>query len=562
VRTGKHADRVPGALIQVDNNELDVLKERERHYKLEDVSDYIVSTEAEGNLGKVETFVSESTSYAQATSYVRAGYVRFVTEALDAMSIPDRIPLLNDATLIEAEDADTVAESVWRTKESEIWGAENQLHIYLRERNAVRFVGKKSGVIGTSVRPIVLSKSLFDEVKVTAACTVSLCIKALKVVMHDSSLRELSGLRDADFAIAEHDVANDDILPQIARVDLTFDRSKLSVFEANCGSPAGMFHLDMLVSKQAEFSSEKLGIHWLDYDSNESVCDAVIDALSERWRTFCCQTDGTIRPLRRIAIVDRNWKRQTTRPEFEYFQKVMSERGYEAFICNPEDLTVVNGKLQYLAKDLDVVYKRVLWSDHSDAKDLQMAQAEARMFDAHRRRAACFVNSFGCQLAGNKFLFAVMKDPGFEARLDRSGLALSDDERKVLDENMPFARVWEAGDDSLKSSVLDEPENYVLKDFQGHGAQGVLMGDHIETPERKFEDLLDKGFIVQERVNHGSAQMPASMDGKLRWARNYFILGAYVIAGRSVAVEAKVQADVPISMTEGANRTAVFSTTS
>ena len=42
------------------------------------------------------------------------------------------------------------------------------------------------------------------------------------------------------------------------------------------------------------------------------------------------------------------------------------------------------------------------------------------------------------------------------------------------------------------------------------------------------------------------------------WNRYPFILGAYVIDGRCVAVEAKVDRDIPINVNRGGRRTAVF----
>jgi hypothetical protein len=554
-------DTVSGAIVAMGNAGLALLADREAHYAQRDVTDHVEVVSGKAPKGTVVTFVPSTAAEIcpGCKAVVRQGYVDSVNSALQALGFDREVSGPGEAQMVRAWDAMARAIDVWRDAEPRLPELERDLLAFLDERKAVIRLSERRDAIATSALPIVVSGSLYRQIQSVAEHSITLSSRALRVLMDDPDLRRRSGYRDVDFEMATRDAAAGELAPRIARVDLTLHRGVLSVFEVNCDSPGGMFHMDLLLQRQMRYCRD-FGIP-IDFEAPTPTCDAVVDTLRSRWDAFRESHPHAETMPRGIAIVERDWKQWATRSEFEHFRRVLSEDLAPTQICEPEELSYEEGTgLVVSGQPVDLVYKRILWSHLADPDDATMVRAEKAIVHGNLSGHVAIVNSLGSRMTGNKLLMALLQDAESEDRFRASGLELDEVDRIVLARNMPLTRTWETQDEALIEKVMAAPEAFALKSFNGYGAREVIIGAQVEAPERRrtFRNLLSKGYIVQEIVPHGRTIAPVLNQHKVDWKPQNFILGAYVIGGRCVAVEAKWSATTPISMNSGASRTAVL----
>ena len=389
-----------------------------------------------------------------------------------------------------------------------------------------------------------------------AETVVRICAKALKLTVSSPDLCGLSDFRVEDVEAVRLDAERDSLTPPIARVDLTFDGVNVNVLEINSDSPAGSFHLDLIRRPQATWASQ-FGVNSIAKGSTR-VSDTVIEVLLTKWKQFAARTGRDESSLPTVAIVDADWEEQPARPEFEYYQSLLKKRGLAATICNPEDLRARDHGLFVDDQRIDLIYKRVLWKDLAQSHDEKLQRVEADIMQCYRRDAVCVVNPLGSRLVGSKYLFAVMCDPEFEQRLQACNIELTDEEQDVIRNNVPWTRNWQNASDELQDRVFGNLDQYVVKSYAGFGGEEVELGNLIDRPKGTFRSRIAGENIVQEIVRHGSVTVPIVKQGDVYWERLSMILGAYVIDGECVGIEAKVSESLPISIRQGALRTAVL----
>jgi hypothetical protein len=300
--------------------------------------------------------------------------------------------------------------------------------------------------------------------------------------------------------------------------------------------------------------STEVGLNNLDYNSKNNVCTEIVQVINKSWENYCQRIYKESRPLKTIAIVEKDWQDWHTTHEFIFFKEKLTTNDTTAYICEPDELTLKDDELYLDGVKIDLVYKRVLWNALIDPLD----NSEQALIHSYRNNTICIVNSFGCRMIGNKLIQAITSDDKFEERLKTINIELSDDEKEVIKNNIPFTRIWTSRNKELVKEVLSNTDKYVLKSFIGYGAKKVLIGDSIERPKFSFKELLDKGYIVQKLIPHGNAEVPETKNNNLVWLSKYFILGAYVIDGKCVGIEAKLNDKPPISMNKEASRTSVL----
>ena len=438
------------------------------------------------------------------------------------------------------------------------------------------------------MRPIILNRRTYKEVVKAAESAVSLAVKAHRLVLEDTQLFELNGYTDADRRLSAPELANNRTdRPVVARVDLALRGDRLTVFEVNTDSPAGMFHLDQLAERQwqqietREFTGDLVEV--LEPPGNECVCESVVEAFRRGWERYReRKSDPRLSATpRRIAIVDRDIDKVAAYTEFEHFQKLLLMQMYGKELdedLDQNEVVILDAKnLRYRedhrelvdssGRPIDAVYKRLLWQE---AIDIGMGGLGDPMCRAYLDNSVFVMNSFRSRLAGSKLNMAIAKSHSFEARCNDIGIDLTDDERDSLEKNIPETLLWgptslddrDAGE--LKAHVMSDVTDWVLKGYHGKGGQEFIAGaPSLDVPQDdKFRAFWEAGgYIAQRHQDHGMASIPL-VDNRQHgtvWSRYPFILGAYVIDGRCVAVEAKIDRDIPINVNRGGRRTAVFS---
>ena len=604
-RTGNPADVVNGALIKLNGLHYRQVRARESHYNEVNVSDDILVD------GRRVNFLSRSTdneiiAFAPDPSQlsenqdggrtaVRAGYYHGIHEYLNKLHPGKgvRLPELPPGVkLLEAYPTDDrVADEYWKNISTvRLDGYHDSLDEELYRNDVVRRPSGGTVTIPFIMKGMMLNRRTYEKVMKAAESAVSVSVKSHRLVLEDPKLFELNRYTDIDRRLADSGLANNSTdLPVVTRVDLTLRGDRLTVFEVNSDSPAGAYHLDELTKRQWHRmeSRELTGdlVEVVEPPSTEGVCDSIVAAFERGWEAYLERKSDPRMPRkpRRIAIVDADVHTQASYTEFEHFQKLLLKRIYgrdfdktkeadvhEVVILDVKDLRYREDHKELVDssdRPIDAVYKRLLWQE---ANTIGMGGLSDPLCRAYLDDSVFVMNSFRCRLVGSKLNLAIAKSPSFEARCNDIGIDLTDDERDVLENNIPETHLWapisldDRDPEELKAYVMADITNWVLKGYHGKGGQEFIAGapSHDVPARESFLRSWEAGdHIAQRHQEHGMASVPIpeTWPQGIVWHRYPFILGAYVIDGKCVAVEAKVDAEIPINVGRGGRRTAVFS---
>jgi glutathionylspermidine synthase len=554
---GADTDRVCGAVIGVTNKEFISLKNRELNYDLADVTRHITTKNRSSHLPrqKICTFVpknEEAEPRYDRKIYIREGYFKSVSMALKKIGFSG---LRKPPSEFSLRKAYLINEKI----EKNLAGGKGDrlLSDLVNSISRDMTISERTRSTAYTLRPIIFPRLVYEEIMEAAECSVGLLEKALRETCRNDALKFLCEYTDEDKEFLEDAMANDMTLPKVARVDMTISGGRVLVLEVNSDSPGGMRHLDILASKQQQIINESPAMGWID-PVNYNVCGKIVDSL----------INSCDRP-KHAVIVEMSPEDWPTYPEMVFFRDALGEHVPQCRIVDLKEqlLKFRDGKLYVSGNNtpIDLVYKRILWN-HMAASNPDSREALRK---AYLYSSVSVVNSLGSRLVGNKLLLALLKSKSFLDVIGNSGATVSDRERKVINENFPETLLWGdtpegmvgLGGESVRTAVLRERYKYLLKPFHGYGGDGILLGSEETTPlESEYTERWNRGYIAQEYVPHGRAMMPVCEHGGIKWKPHYYILGAYVVSGKCVAVEAKSSPSLPINMKKGAYRTVVFPT--
>lgn len=565
ISTNNLKDKVNGAIIQVTNDELKKLKDRERNYKLKNITSDIDINKKSSIDSEIFTFISDINN---ANYFIlRDEYVENIKKSLKCLGFRSKEISSGKHKTVKSFFPSIKLKQKFNSK-NELNRISEELSKYLFKNNCVRYFDEDEYAIPSISLPLILSRKVYSEVVNVSEAIIRLSKKSFKVMENNDYLKELSGYNNFCFELATEDIVNTRKFPEVTRVDICLTKDSLKVFEVNTDSPGGMFHLDCLIKKQKEFLnsknlSEKIDLDLLIHDNYKYVCNTIIDCFFESWKDFNAKK-GQNKPLKVIAIVEKDWKMWSTRTEFEYFKKLLKSENLDADIYEPEELDYVNNSLiiKSTGKIIDLVYKRVLWNSffrHNDYANTSIQNNP--IFQAYKNNDVCMINSMNSWLLGNKLTLAIKKMNSFEADLVKLGLKLTEYEKKVIQDNIPDTYIWST-EYINKNDGLNNLDSYILKSFTGFGAQEIVIGRNNADTRKKFNNLINKDYIIQKKVNHGRSIIPTN---NFEWENWNFIIGAYVVDGKCVGLEAKFAEGIPITMSflhgkPVGYRTAVFPT--
>ena len=528
---------------------------------------------------------------------VRAGYYDDIHEYLNRIHPNKGLQLPELPAGVERLEGyptdDRVTDVYWKTiSAARLDGHYSSLDRELYGNGVVRQTSQGFETIPFLTKGMMLSRPTYEKVIRAAESAVSLSVKSHRLVLEDSRLFELNRYTDIDRRLSDSGLANNSTdLPVVTRVDLALRGDRLTVFEVNSDSPAGAFHLDELAKRQwqrmesREFTGDLVDV--VKPPPAVGVCESVVAAFERGWEAYLERRSDPRMPgkPRRIAIIDRDVDQVASYTEFGHFQKLLLKRIYgkdfdetkgrdvhEVVILDAKDLRYREEHRELVDstdRPIDAVYKRLLWQE---ANAMGMGGESDPLCRAYLDDAVFVMNSFRSRLVGSKLNLAIAKSPSFEARCNAMGMELTDDEREALENNIPETLLWaptsldDRGAEELKAYVMSGITNWVLKGYHGKGGQEFIDGapSRDVPPRDKFLELWEAGtHIAQRHQEHGMASVPIFENWQQGtvWNRYPFILGAYVIDGKCVAVEAKVDKEIPINVGRGGRRTAVFSMT-
>ena len=592
--TGNPDDVVYGALIKVNDQQFRLVRGRESHYTKKVVTHEIrkggdsISTGRGSKYGEIVTFAPEPKKLTEpehgARIVVRAGYYDETEKSLSRMhNVRNRLlpELPRGVERVEGHPTDDrVADDYWwELPKSSLDSHYNSFAEELMKDGVTRNISRGRGIIPFIQRGIILNRHTYDAVVDASEAAVSLMVKAHRVVLEDERLFKLNGYEETDRLLSDSTLANNySARPLVARVDLAIRGDKIGIYEVNTDSPAGSFHLDVLMEKQwqdiedKEFTGDLVDV--LQPPSEVSVCDAIVDAFYKGWECYQerAKALGIEKTLRRIAIVDRNVKDAAAYSEFEHFKKILARKDVEVSILDLTNLRYRKDTKELtdsVGRRIDAVYKRLLWQE---AIDIGYGRLNDPLCRAYLDNAVYVMNSFRSRLAGSKLNMAIAKSHRFAdqcAALDPD-LDLTEEETRTLREYIPETLLWgpsaldDRSPERLKKDVLDDVSDWVLKVFHRKGGEDFIDGAPSSdiSPIHKFQGTWpNEEYIAQQLQEHGNVKIPVVEDPQVgvTWQRYQFILGAYVVDGKCIAIEAKTHHSIPINVNTGAQRTAVFS---
>ena len=191
-------------------------------------------------------------------------------------------------------------------------------------------------------------------------------------------------------------------------------------------------------------------------------------------------------PLRTIAIVDDEPRRQYLAPEFDLARQVFMVHGIDAVIADPRELEWREGPLWHpaLAVPVDLVYNRLTDFDLSAAghENLRCAYiAGAAVVTPHPRAHALH--------ADKRNLIALSDD----ALLASWGASAED--RALLQSVVPRT---EAVTLEKADALWTQRRQLFFKPSTGHGSKGAFRGDKLTR--RVWDEIVSGGFVAQALV--------------------------------------------------------------
>lgn len=373
------------------------------------------------------------------------------------------------------------------------------------EHNRLIFGGRP---LSPYLRPHFITAADWKRIQVICKTVWSALQKVKDAAVADDAILDELGLTDIERELVKIDPGYAQVSPT-ARLDSFLTDDAYSYVELNGESPAGIAYADSATEifkalPVMQKFAESYEVEGLEGRSK------LLDVLLSCWDEFC-GGKADRKPL--IAIVDL--KDLPTLKEFELFRDYFEDNGYDAVICSPHDLEVVDGKLYFGSVQIDVVYKRLLVNEY-----LPIIDEAPALLDAYRAGTICMVNSFRGKLVHKKAIFAVLTN-------ERYAHLFNDEELNAIETHVPWTRKFREEKTVNHGTEIDlvdwtraNSSKLVLKPNDDYGGHGIYIGWNATAEEwdAAIQLALENGdYLVQERVSTAREMFPMMFDDHGKW---------------------------------------------
>ncbi len=377
--------------------------------------------------------------------------------------------------------------------------------------------------ICTVLRPHFYLKTQWEFLSNETAILLEAFQRAHDACMENADLRKQLKLEDYEEKLFDLDRGS--VIPwTTSRLDSFFsvDRQALHYVEYNAETPAGMGYEDVLAQTFLEMPAVK---QFQDryVVRHMPLLGELLNALLWGYQ----QWGGTHAP--QMAIVD--WQHVPTLNEQEMTRQFFEQKGIRTILADPRALEYRNGALWFGGFRVDMIYKRVLWSEM-----VKVMGMDNPIIHAIRDHAVYMTNSISCKLMAKKASFAFISD-------ERNTHLFTEAQQRAIADHIPWTRVVAdrktqyAGEEiDLLTFISDHRERFVLKPNDEYGGKGVVIG--WECSDKEWSDALRESrttpYVVQERVDSVRRPFPAWNDGKLTISDRFVDADPYVFYGSKV----------------------------
>lgn len=270
--------------------------------------------------------------------------------------------------------------------------------------------------------------------------------------------------------------------PQQARgvfmgYDFHIDGNGARLIEINTNAGGALLNLAMAHAQQA-CCSEMLNVFATGSEPIAAEKN-VVAMFREEWRLAHGE-----RPLRRIAMVDREPERQYLYPEFLMFQRLFGTHGIEVLILDPAQLSWQDGRLQHAGLDIDLVYNRLTDFYLEEPAHAHLAAAylsDAVLLTPHPRAHALYANKHNLELLT-------------DAATLRSW-QIAESTIETLLRGIPRTLNVATFD---REALWRERAQWFFKPASGFGSRGSYRGDKIT--HKVFDHILGSDYVAQALV--------------------------------------------------------------
>lgn len=416
-------------------------------------------------------------------------------------------------------------------------------HQELVEAQQVQGLCFRDRMLCTVLRPRFLTAARFHELSRVSAILAAVFERAGSTLLASDALLDQIGASEEERDLWAIDPGYRGFT-LTSRLDTFLIDETPRVVEYNAESPASIGFCDQLTDIFLHLPALRAWAGGRDlrgFDARQQLTQTLLDAWTE-W-------GGRGTPT--IAITD--WEDVPTRRDFDLCAEYFRDQGIETVITDPRRFEYRNGRLRHDNLPIDLVYRRVLL--HELLTKSSEAQALLR---AYREGAICMVNSPRSKLLHKKTVMALLSDGTLGADLDG-------DERRIVDEAIPWTRQLIDGDSTydkqpinLPDFVLSHRDRLVLKPGDDYGGRGVVLG--WEASQGQWEEAVEaavgRGYVVQERVPVARAAFPVWQGDGVNVETLILDTDPLLFAGKTGGILTRMSGSALLNVTAGAGSTA------
>lgn len=297
----------------------------------------------------------------------------------------------------------------------------------------------------------------------------------------------------------------------------------LKCVEYNAETPAGIGYSDVLATVFDELEPMKSfrdRYHLTALPILTNLQDAILSAY-KKW--------GGNEPKPQIGILD--WRDVPTIAEHEITRDHFERAGIKTRLADPRALDYRNGKLYADDFRIDIVYKRVLYSELIERMGMNNA-----VVTALRNRSVYMTNSPSAKLMAKKASLAFLSD-------ERHATLFTPEQLQSIQAHIPWSRVvedrktyYEGREIDLIPYIARHKDRFVLKPNDDYGGKGVVIGWECSADgwEASLLQAMESPFVVQERVPIVQRDFPSWINGALDYSPRYVDADPYVFNGQTV----------------------------